>query len=176
MEDEMQKILIIGKDATIRRVLAEELAGEGYVVVTTGNPALTGGLLYTLTPDLVFLDFRLRGHQCSELDEIGRQAPHISVLPFTSCLGSEEEGVSLDMIRQYAVVLRQKAVRLLRKKSMNRLLGEELIPPQEYDIRQEGLAGSAYPKGVGGQDVKKSLMKQSRYQCQCLEGSEVMRG
>jgi CheY-like chemotaxis protein len=59
-EDEMAKILILSEQPSAREFIAEELAGEGHLVVAIGSPALIGEPLTTLESDLVLLDFLKR--------------------------------------------------------------------------------------------------------------------
>ena len=60
-EDEMTKILIVGKDPSVREVMAKELAGEGHLVVAIGNCDLIEEMLTTLEPEFVLLNFRMDG-------------------------------------------------------------------------------------------------------------------
>jgi len=91
----MAKILMIGEHASVRELIAEELAGAGYIVVAIGNPSLIGQLLTTLQPDLVLLDFHTNGiNRWALLQEIKRQAPHLPVLTFAA-YGSHREDVRL---------------------------------------------------------------------------------
>jgi len=81
----MAKILVIAEHSSIREFISEELAGEGHLVVTIGNPALIGELLSTLEPDLVLLDFhRSRMNLWRVLGEIKRRDAHLPVFSFTS--------------------------------------------------------------------------------------------
>ena len=61
----MVKILLMGEDPSAREFIAEDLAGEGHLVATIGNPALIGELLITFDPDLVLLHFHRWQTFCS---------------------------------------------------------------------------------------------------------------
>ncbi len=118
----MAKILIIGEYANIRTLLAEDLAGEGHIVAVTGTPALIGETLMSLEPDVILLDFRLnRIDQWWVLDEVKRQAPHLSVVPFTSYISSEENGGNSEAATRYLDTLKKKVTGILTEKAWQRL-------------------------------------------------------
>ena len=114
----MAKILVVGEHSRVREFLAEELAGEGHLVVAIGNPALIGELLTTLEPDLVLLDFlRSRMNLWRALGEIKRRNAHLPVFTFTSYGRYKEElrfevmngggakSISLEMLKQEVSML-----------------------------------------------------------------------
>ncbi len=81
----MDRILIVDAYPTVRELLAEELAGEGHMVVAIGNPALISGLLYMFDPDLIVSDLYMGGKmRWNLLREIKRQKPQLPVVIFTS--------------------------------------------------------------------------------------------
>jgi DNA-binding NtrC family response regulator len=136
MEDEMAKILIVGKNNSGREVMAEELANEGYVVVSIGNPALVEELLTTLEPDVVILD-----SQVDEMDrwnvsmEIKKQASPLPILTFAS-YGDAKEEIKLIQENRYEiksfslVILKQKVAELLKRKPTQKFGGrrDDLLP------------------------------------------------
>lgn len=80
----MAKILIFDEYPSIRNLLAEELAGEGNVVLTIGRVELIGNGIATFNPDLAVLDLFLRGNfRWDLLDEIRRQAPTLPVIIYS---------------------------------------------------------------------------------------------
>jgi CheY-like chemotaxis protein len=83
--EEMAKLLIIDECASVRELTAEELAGEGHLVVAIGSPTLSRELITTLEPDLVVLDLHMnRVDRWDVLEEIKRQAPYLPVIIFSS--------------------------------------------------------------------------------------------
>jgi DNA-binding response OmpR family regulator len=81
----MDKILVVDAYPSVRELLAEELAGEGHMVVAIGNPVLIAGLLDTFDPDLIVLDLYISGKmRWNVLKEIKRQKPQLPVVIFTS--------------------------------------------------------------------------------------------
>ena len=115
----MAKILIVGEFSSVREFIAEELAGEGHLVVAIGNPALIGELLTTLEPDLVLLDFlKSRMDLWAALEEIKRRDPHLPVLTFTS-YGRYNEEVRFEVtngngIKSFPLeILKQKVAKVL---------------------------------------------------------------
>ncbi len=122
----MGKILIIGEKAGSRTLLGEELAGEGHTVAITGTAALTGEFLFTLGPDVVLLDLRLnRLDQWWVVDEVKRQAPQVSVLPYISCSGEEEE-FTPGKIGGYVEVLKRQVSGVLQEKYTRHLGGQRM--------------------------------------------------
>ena len=133
----MGKILVIGQYGEVRKLLAENLAAEGHVVAVTGTPAMINEALGTLEPQVVLLDFRLnRIDQWSVLDEIKRQAPFVSVLPFTSYLGSDEPGAEkMQMAARYLEAIKQQVLGVMEEKRLQAFLDgskEELGFPESY--------------------------------------------
>ena len=121
----MAKILVVGEHSSVREFIAEELAGEGHLVVAIGNPALIGELLTTLEPDLVLLDFlRSRMNLWRALGEIKRRDPHLPVFTFTS-YGRYKEEITFEVMNGHGVktfslgILKQKVAELLGRKPMH---------------------------------------------------------
>ena len=139
-EDEMTKILIVGKDPSVREFMAEELAGEGHLVVTTGNPALIEELISTLEPELMLLDFNLsRMDLWNTMERLKKRGPRLPVLTFNSYNGGKEE-IRLEMADGYGIqrfsleTLKQKIAELLRLKPIRgwEWVKEDLLVPQAY--------------------------------------------
>jgi DNA-binding response OmpR family regulator len=81
MEVGMAKISTIDGYPSIRDLLSEELAEEGNVVVSTGDPNLIPEMLWTFEPDLMILDPYVRGEMRWELlERIKSQKPHLQIL------------------------------------------------------------------------------------------------
>jgi DNA-binding response OmpR family regulator len=78
------KILIFDEYPSIRNLLAEELAGEGNVILAVGRPELIGEGIPAFKPDLAILDLFLRGKFRWEfLGEIRRQEPALPVILYS---------------------------------------------------------------------------------------------
>ena len=81
----MSKILVIDDQPCIQQFLADELASEGYRVMTTGDAASVNGHLRFSEPDLVVLDLYLDGLDgIGVLHDIKRQYPNLPVVIFTA--------------------------------------------------------------------------------------------
>lgn len=77
----MKKILIIYDYATVRELLAEELAADGHLVVPIDKLGLAKELIGTLKPDLVLLNVHRNGKEHWEvLEEIKKDDPSLPVL------------------------------------------------------------------------------------------------
>ncbi len=121
----MTKILIVGKAPDVREFMAEELAGEGHLVVTIGSPAMIGELLNTLEPSLILLDFDLsRMDRWNTLETFKRRALYPPVLTFTSYNGDKGK-IRLEVADGYAIqrfsfeTFKQKIPELLRLKPIH---------------------------------------------------------
>ncbi len=127
----MGKILVVGEEGDIRRLLAEDLAGEGNIVAVTGTPALIEEELFSFEPDMILLDFRLnRMDQWAVLDEVKRGAPQVPVLPFTSYLGREENGGNLETAARYLEAVKQQVLGILEEKEFDRLILKGATSPE----------------------------------------------
>lgn len=62
----MAKVLVVDDERSIRALCAEELAEEGYEVLTTGEGTKVMGLVSSERPDAVVLDIRME--DCDGLD------------------------------------------------------------------------------------------------------------
>ncbi len=80
----MSKILIFDAYPSIRELLAEELAADGYAVVPIGLPNSMANLTKSFEPDLVIMDPYIRGAMKWELlDTVKAQNPKLPILLFT---------------------------------------------------------------------------------------------
>ncbi len=80
----MAKVLIFDEYPSIRNLLAEELAGEGNVVLTIGRVELIWNGIAAFNPDLAILDLFLRGDfRWDLLEEIRRQVPALPVIIYS---------------------------------------------------------------------------------------------
>ncbi len=52
----MQKLLVIDEYPSIRTLLSEELAEEGYEILSLGNPELSFDQIRNFDPDLIIMD------------------------------------------------------------------------------------------------------------------------
>ena len=81
----MGYLLIFSELAEIRELLAQEFAGDGQVVIATGNPALIRELLRNHDPDLMLIDFHLnKVNPWRMLRAIRKEFPRLFVLPYTA--------------------------------------------------------------------------------------------
>jgi DNA-binding NtrC family response regulator len=120
--DEMAKILILSEQPSAREFIAEELAGEGHLVVVIGSPSLIGELLTTLEPDLVLQDFLKRSIDLrGALEEIKRA--HLPVFTFTS-YGRYKEEIRFEVTNQFGIetfsleILKRKVADVLKRKTI----------------------------------------------------------
>jgi DNA-binding NtrC family response regulator len=80
----MANILLIDDKPGVRRLWGEELAGEGYTVLTTGDFFLVRQILGFSNLDLVIADIYVKGeHRWDLLLDMKRQDPHLPVLIVT---------------------------------------------------------------------------------------------
>ena len=81
----MGKLLIFSESSAIRELLTQELAGDGYTVIATGNPALILELLRNLDPDLLLIDFHLnKVNPWQLMRQISKESTHLLVLPYSA--------------------------------------------------------------------------------------------
>jgi len=117
----MEKILIIYDYASVRELLAEELAADGHLVVPIGKPDLVKGVIGTLRPDLVLVNLHINGKdRWDVLEEIRKQDPYMRVLVL-STYGGYQEGHRRSLADVYVIKsfrfegLRQKVVEVLQR-------------------------------------------------------------
>ena len=80
----MAKILIFDEYPSIRNLLAEELAGEGNVVLSIGQPEFRWEEIAAFNPDLAILDIFIRGKFRWEfLEEVRKQDPPPPVIIYS---------------------------------------------------------------------------------------------
>jgi len=81
----MASILIIDDQPYIQELFSQELMGEGYKVLSTGDAESAKVCLENSKPDLVLLDLFLNGFEgWNVLHEIKRKDPHLPVLIVTA--------------------------------------------------------------------------------------------
>ena len=86
----MNKILIFDAYPSVRELLAEELAAEGYTVVPIGNPNLIPDLIATFDPDLFILAPYLRGRMDWKMfDSAKRKNPKLPILILTEWISED---------------------------------------------------------------------------------------
>lgn len=77
----MAKVLIVDDERSIRALCAEELADEGYEIITTGEGMEVMGLVSSEKPDAVILDIRME--DCDGLDllqELRNAHPNLPII------------------------------------------------------------------------------------------------
>ena len=80
----MAKILILDVYASVRNLLAEELAGEGNVVLSIGKPELILEEIVTFNPDVAIFDLFMRGiYRWDLLEEVKNQNPDLPIIIFS---------------------------------------------------------------------------------------------
>ena len=81
----MAKILILDEYQTIRELLAEELAGEGNLVISIGKHESVLDGVITSNPDLAILDLFVRGkYRWELLDEIRALKPDLPIIIYSA--------------------------------------------------------------------------------------------
>jgi len=86
----MGKFLIFSEFREIRELLSQEFAGDGHVVIATGNPGLIQELLWNLDPDLLLIDFHLnKVNPWQMMQQISKDSPRLLVLPYTAYAGMD---------------------------------------------------------------------------------------
>ena len=118
----MPTILLIDDKAGLRRILAEELAFQGYTVMVTGSVAPVDEIIRFSHLDLVIMDPYMMGqHRWDLLLDIKRQDPRLPVLIMTDfasyrsdplsalAVGILVKGFELkDLLRKVAEVFQRK--------------------------------------------------------------------
>ncbi len=121
-EDEVAKILIIGKHANVREFVAETLAGAGNLVVAVGISGFSGELLNCLEPDLILLDFHLsRMNRWRVLGSL-KNSPRFPVLTYISENNEGKRKIRLEIPnceeKSFSLETLKKKVAALRKAKM----------------------------------------------------------
>jgi DNA-binding response OmpR family regulator len=81
----MAKILIFDAYPSIRQLLAEELAADGYVTLNIGRAECVLESVGRLAPDLIVLDLYMRGQVLGHLlEQLKERHPAIPLLLFTA--------------------------------------------------------------------------------------------
>jgi DNA-binding NtrC family response regulator len=80
----MAKILILDEYPSIRDLLAEELAGEGNVVLSTGKPDLIVEEIVSFNPDVAIFDLFMRGkYRWALLEKVKNQNPDLPIIIYS---------------------------------------------------------------------------------------------
>jgi CheY-like chemotaxis protein len=129
----MDKVLIVDGYSSVRELLAEELAGEGKMVVAVGNPASIPEILNTFEPDLVILDVFMNGKmKWSVLQDIQKRSPQLPVLIFTTTYPGSDPRLSRVegwVIKSFIFdEVKQKINEVLKKKPLRPSTPEDIIP------------------------------------------------
>lgn len=115
----MAKILAIDEYPSIRDLLSEELAEEGNVVASTGDPRLIPEMLRTFKPDLIILDPYMSGEMHWELlERIKNQKPHLPILIFADPYKADSHQFQVDgwVAKSFLFDdLKQKIIKTLEK-------------------------------------------------------------
>ena len=100
-------------------LLSEELAEEGNVVESTGDPNLIPEMLRTFEPDLMILDPYVRGEMRWELlERIKTQQPHLPILIFAASYKEDPHQFRVDgwVAKSFLFDdLKQKIIKILGK-------------------------------------------------------------
>ncbi len=80
----MAKVFILDDYASVRNLLAEELAGEGNVVLATGKPELIMEEIDTFNPDVAIFDLFVRGkYRWDLLEEVKKRNPDLPIILYS---------------------------------------------------------------------------------------------
>jgi len=80
----MAKILILDDYASVRNLLAEELAGEGNVVLSMGKSELIIEEIAAFNPDVAIFDLFMKGkYRWDLLEEVKQQNPDLPIIIFS---------------------------------------------------------------------------------------------
>jgi DNA-binding NtrC family response regulator len=80
----MAKILILDEYPSIRNLLAEELAGEGNVVLSTGKPEIILEEIAAFNPDVAIFDIFMKGkYWWGLLEEVKNQNPDLPIIIYS---------------------------------------------------------------------------------------------
>ncbi len=116
----MNRILIFDAYPSIRELLAEELAADGYTVVPVGIPNSVPNLTKTFEPDLVIMDPYIRGAMKWELlDTVKAQNPKLPILLFTEWVSGDSHFHQADASLSKSYILdslKQKVKEILEKR------------------------------------------------------------
>jgi DNA-binding response OmpR family regulator len=119
----MDKILIVDGYPSVRELLAEELAGEGKMVVAIGKPDSIRDLINTFDPDLIIMDLFMNGKmRWNVLKEIKKRSPQLPVLIFTATYPEGDSRLSwVDgwVMKSFLLDdLKQKIAEVLKRRSL----------------------------------------------------------
>ncbi len=125
----MSKILVVDDEANIRLLYSEELADEGYEVVTAGNTAEAVERLQGGTFDLAVLDIKLKNESGIDLLQKLVKERHDMPVILCSAFSCYKDDFSAWLADGYVVKssdlseLKQEITRVLAKKSQRAKAG-----------------------------------------------------
>jgi two-component system response regulator (stage 0 sporulation protein F) len=138
----VSKVLIVGDQLCVQRLLTEELTLEGYYVASSGDAGSAKRRLSSFRPDVVILDFYLDGPDGFALfEDIKRNYPNLSVIVLTA-YNSYRDDPRLAEADGYVVKsialdeLKQKIADVLGRKALSEGLGvrtQSLVCREAYD-------------------------------------------
>ena len=101
-------ILIIDDEANLRKTLAEILGGKGYEMFEAGDGSEAIALLETLTPDLVFTDWRMPRVGGEEVLRHMRNDPRLAAVPVIviTAFGSSHNAIEAVRLGAYDFVMK----------------------------------------------------------------------
>ena len=80
----MAKILILDECLSTRNLLAEELAGEGNVILSTGEPELIPEEISAFNPDVAIFDLFIRGtYKWALLGRVKKRNPELPIIIYS---------------------------------------------------------------------------------------------
>ena len=121
----MKRILIIYDYASVRELLAEELAADGHLVVPIGNPALAREVIGALRPDLLLINLYMSGkNRWDVLQEIKEQNPDLRILVLSHYAVNEPDFpaslADVYVVKSFLLEgLRQRVAEILQRKATN---------------------------------------------------------
>jgi two-component system response regulator (stage 0 sporulation protein F) len=138
----VSKVLIVGDQLCVQRLLTEELTLEGYYVASSGDAGSAKRRLSSFRPDVVILDLYLDGPDGFALfEDIKRNYPNLSVIVLTA-YNSYRDDPRLAEADGYVVKsialdeLKQKIADVLGRKALSEGLGvrtQSLVCREAYD-------------------------------------------
>ena len=133
----MKKILIFDAYPSIRELLAEELAGEGNMVVPVGNPDLIPELITTFDPDLFILDPYIRGGMTWELfDAVKAKNPDLPIFLFTHWASPDPhfDRAEAYLPKSYSLGKLADAVKKIPARRLRKSSPRDVSPPKKNEI------------------------------------------
>lgn len=123
----MNKILVVDDEASMRMLYADELAEEGYEVITHGESRGILDLIKRETPDLILLDIRLGEH--SGLDILQDMRNTYYDLPIILCTACSDLKYDLKSPAADYYVVKSSSLEGLKRKIRMALETEATLTP-----------------------------------------------